>query len=110
MNNQKMLSRSLDKWLWFIIRILPILCFFVSFFSVGTDISFVSFVNTWSFTPVAELIDSLFLTYLSSACPISGFISYLILVDIIRIVYYVVSFMPLLASNFVDKMSRLGGD
>lgn len=99
----KKMSVKIDRLLWAFMWLLPFLCFFVSYFHLGTEISFLQFVNdNFAFPFIKDIFDNVLQAAFGSSFALTGFMSYLVAVEIVHCLFDVVVFIPRIAHSFVD--------
>lgn len=109
MKEQKM-KNKIDQLLWALIWLLPVLSYVVTFWRVGDAVPIFTYVNAnFSFAFVRELLDAIWLKVFNSALPLSGYISYLVVVEVVHCMFDAVVFVPRLAHAFIEKFTNFAG-
>lgn len=102
-------KRSLDRILWFIIMLLPIGVWFVLSWRNPSASDFLSYINSWAFPWVENILDSLFSYFDNYVCPCNGFLSYLVAVEIAHCAFDTIVFIPRFAHWLNDMVFEKGG-
>lgn len=104
-------EKKLYSLFWFIIIVLPLLLYFIMYFSTGTDLNFSDFISSYRFEFVANIFTDI-LNSATVAVPavVCDFLSYFISVEIMHLFVDVVIFLPRFARCFMEgiygKISR----
>ena len=104
------MKKKIDIFLWAFMWLLPFLVFFVNNYANGGTLNFNTFVNevfAWSF--IQNIFDGVWNTAFNSTLPISGYLSYLVLVETVHCVFDAVVFIPRLCHSFIGWLERKGG-
>ena len=97
-------SSCLNVLFWFIIMILPILAWlFNAIGGITQTESFIEYINGFgSWTFIKNLIDNVFSTLFDGNLALSGYISYVVSVEIIHVIFDVIVFVPRLCHKWVE--------
>lgn len=104
----KNLKLKIDSFLWAIIWLLPILAFFISWYRVGSAPQLFTFIDEqFAFGWVQDLINNVWNTAFGENLPLSGFLSYLIGVEVAHCLFDAVVFIPRFAHNLIEKGEKI---
>ena len=103
MKSKNRFSRKLDKVFWFILLLLPIIVYFVMYFSTGTTLNFITYVHNFRFPFIADIFESVFTSANFGGIVIVNYLSYCVGVEIAHCLFDVVVFIPRLAHKFISK-------
>ena len=92
-----------DKFFWTVMLLLPILAYFFGNFHAAESANFLEYVNTWKFSFIADIIDSVLSTVNFGTFPLVGYLSYCVGVEILHCFYDFLVFIPRLAHKWVGK-------
>ncbi|MBR2312471.1 MAG: hypothetical protein IKA46_04205 [Clostridia bacterium] len=107
---EKNLKQKIDLWLWALIWILPVLGYVVSFWRAGNAVPIFEYINTnFSFELIRNLLDQIWLKAFDSQLVLSGYISYLIVVEVVHCVFDAIVFIPRFAHALIDKFTSFAG-
>ena len=107
---EKNLKQKIDLRLWALIWILPILSYVVSFWRAGNAVPIFEYINTnFSFELIRNLLDQIWLKAFDSQLVLSGYISYLIVVEVVHCVFDAIVFIPRFAHAVIDKFTSFAG-
>jgi len=103
---------NLDSLLWGLIWMLPIFGYLVAFWRQGAAPALFTYINdNFAFTYIADIINNIWQKAFSCELVLSGFLSYLIAVEIAHVLFDVIVFIPRFAHAITDKaISFTGGD
>ena len=97
------LKRKFDLWFWFIVLLFPLIGFLFAYHGLGGEMTLLAYIdNEYAFAFVRNIIDDVWRAVFGAACPIGGFASYIVLVEIIHCFVYVLVFIPRMAQKFID--------
>ena len=98
-----MSKKRLDSLFWFMMYLLPIFCFFVIYFRSGTFEAFHMYIGSeWAFSWVSNVLDSITYMAFEETFYLTGYISYLVSVEIIHCFFDVIVFIPRFAHSLID--------
>lgn len=107
---EKNLKQKIDLWLWALIWILPVLSYVVSFWRTGNAVPIFEYINeNFSFALIHNVLDQIWLKAFDSQLVLSGYISYLIVVEVVHCVFDAVVFIPRFAHAVIDKLTGFAG-
>lgn len=107
---EKNLKKKIDLLLWALIWILPVLSYVVSFWRVGNAVPIFEYINAnFSFELIRNMLDQIWLKAFNSQLVLSGFISYLIVVEVVHCVFDAIVFIPRFAHAVIDKFTNFAG-
>ena len=104
--SQERLSRKLDAVLWFLLALLPVIVYFVMYYRTGNAVPFSDYINDiWRFDFIANIFESVFSStgIFGSSFVIAPYISYLVSLEIMRVFFYAIVFVPRFAYHFLTK-------
>ena len=104
--SQERLSRKLDAVLWFLLALLPVIVYFVMYYRTGNAVPFSDYINDiWRFDFIANIFESVFSStgVFGSSFAIVPYVSYLVSVEIMRVFFYVIAFIPRFAYKFLTR-------
>jgi hypothetical protein len=108
--NEKNLKQKIDLWLWALIWILPVLGYVVSFWRTGNAVPIFEYINAnFSFEMIRDVLDQIWLKAFGSQLVLSGYISYLIVVEVVHCVFDAIVFIPRFAHTLIDKFTGFAG-
>ena len=108
--NEKNLKQKIDLYLWALIWILPVLGYVVSFWRAGNAIPIFEYINAnFSFEMIRNVLDQIWLKAFDSQLVLSGYISYLIVVEVVHCVFDAIVFIPRFAHTLIDKFTGFAG-
>lgn len=101
---------KIDQLLWAMVWILPVLGYVVAYWRTGNAIPLFEYINTnFSFEFIKTLLDNIWLKVFNSQLVLSGYISYLVVVQIAHCMFDAVVFIPRLAHDFIEKFTDFAG-
>ena len=107
MNNFK---EKLDRVLWAVIWLLPVLAYFIQYYRAGTEINLLQFIdNNFTFDFVKNIINGAWNKGFGGDLKLAGYLSYLAAVEIAHCLYEVIVFIPKMAQEFYNKAIEKGG-
>ena len=95
--------KKIDCVFWFIVAVLPILVFVVSFFRSPETANFVTFISAYRFDFVANIFNQIFTDNLVFPSVLVDFLSYFVSVDIIHVFIDFIVFIPRFAHKLTNK-------
>lgn len=100
-------KEKIDRILWMIIWLVPFISFFIGFRQTGTETPIFTYIDTnFSFAFVKNLIDQIWATVFSgSSLCLSGYISYLVAVEVIHCLFDAVVFIPRFAHDLIESFT-----
>lgn len=102
------LKKKIDHLLWAFIWMLPVFAFFVSWYRIGEAPAMLTFIDEqFAFRWVQDLINNVWNTAFGENLPLSGFLSYLIGVEVAHCLFDAVVFIPRFAHNLIEKGEKL---
>lgn len=105
----KNLKEKIDQFLWAFMWLLPFLAYFVAWFRIGSAPDLLTYINsTYSFAFVEDIFNNVWQTAFNSTCPLAGYISYLVSVEIVHVLFDIVVFIPRFAHNVVGRCFECG--
>lgn len=100
-----------DHVLWALVWLFPVISFLISFWHTGTTEVLLDYVDqhfAWSF--IKDIFDNVWLSAFGSTPALSGYISYLTMVEIAHCFFDAMVFIPRFAHDLIDKCTHwLGG-
>lgn len=97
-----------DFSFWLVVMALPILYYlFASIGGISPDLSFIQYIDEfapWNY--VKSIIDDCLILVFNNTLPLTGYISYLVAVQVVHLFFDVLVLIPRLAHNL---MSYFGG-
>ena len=96
----------LDKLMWFIILMLPVLTYFVMYFHSEISVSFLEYQSAFRFDFIADILERVFVSLEFPLVPIVPFISYMVGVEVIHCFYDFIVFIPRLAHKWVGRVTE----
>lgn len=104
------MKHKIDQFLWAFMWMLPFLAFFVSWFRIGSAPAILTWIDQqFSFPFVRDILNNVWSTAFGAELQLSGFISYLICVEVVHCLFDVVVFIPRIAHTFIDKFVGFAG-
>lgn len=94
---------------WFFLMLLPLIVFLISYWSTGTTVSFFEFSELFAFAPVKTALDSCFGVAFGTVFPMSAYFSWLVFLEIARLLVDVLTFIPRFARGACERFSDIGG-
>lgn len=106
-------SRKVDRFtymadfaFWLAIMALPILYYlFASIGGISPNLSLLEYIDTfapWQY--IKTIIDDCLTLVFNDTLPLTGYISYLVAVQVVHLFFDVVAFVPRLCHNLMDKI------
>ena len=95
----------IDRLLWTFMWVLPIVIWFFTVEFIPETLPFFEWVDvtiSWSF--IADIFDAISSAAFGSSFILSGYISYLVQVEIVHVLFDVVVFIPRFAHKVIDKV------
>ena len=103
-------KQKIDYILWALIWLLPVISYVVTYYRIGNAIPMFEYIDThFSFGYVKTLLDNIWQKVFSSQLVLSGYISYLIVVEIVHCMFDAVVFIPRLAHGIIEKFTDFAG-
>lgn len=98
------------NWYFFVLNFLPIIMFIACVISNTTGSANITAINeffsNFQFTPVAEVEETLLVDYFgvtNFATCVTDYISYLVALVCLRIIYEIIVFLPRIAIDWTEK-------
>lgn len=105
-----MKRKTLDKLFWFIIYLLPVFCWFVVSWRNAQPQDIVSYLNTFGFPWIQNVFDTLFSYFDDFAFPLTGYLSYLVAVEVAHCGFDIIVFIPRFCHQLCDVFISRKGD
>lgn len=105
------LKTAIDYILWAIIWLLPFISFVVSFWRQEGAVPIFEYIDAnFAFSYVKDILDRIWDAAFGSSPVISGYISYLVMVEVVHVMFDAVVFIPRFAHDLIERCSGfLGG-
>lgn len=102
------LKTKIDHLLWAFMWLLPVLAFFVQYYRAGAELTLLQYVDThYAFDFIKNILDTVWETAFSCELKISGYLSYLVVVEIAHCLFDVIVFIPRFAHELIDRGTHL---
>ncbi len=103
------LKYKIDHLLWAFVWLIPIIGYLIAFWRTGTDVIIFTYINNnFSFTWIKNILDTVITTAFNTEFAITGYISYLVGVEIIHVMFDIIVFIPRFAHDMIDWGCNLG--
>lgn len=101
-------KEKIDNALWALIWLLPFLAYAIQYYRSGTDITMLNYVNSnYTFTWIKNILDQIWNTAFGCDLKLSGYLSYLVMVEIGHCLFDVMIFIPRFAHELIEKGTTL---
>ncbi|MBE6554918.1 MAG: hypothetical protein E7663_01605 [Ruminococcaceae bacterium] len=101
---------NLDTVLWGIVWMAPLLGYVVAFWRVGSAPALFTYINeNFSFDFIKSILDNVWQTAFDSELVLSGYLSYLVVVEVAHCLFDVVVFIPRFAHALVERCANFAG-
>lgn len=101
---------NLDTLLWGIIWMLPFFGYLIAFWRQGTVPALFTYIDEhFAFTYVQSIITSIWQKAFNCELVLSGYLSYLVSVEIAHVLFDVIVFVPRFAHAITDKAINFAG-
>lgn len=106
----KQFREKLDRILWAVIWLLPVLAYFIQYYRSGTAVYMMQFIDEqFSFDFIKTLINSAWSKgFGGEQLKLAGYLSYLVAVEIAHCLFDVVVFIPRFAQTVCNKAMGKG--
>lgn len=98
----KKLQMKIDSILWAFIWLVPFFAFFVSWYRIGNAPNVLTFMDSFQWSFIADIINNVWQTAFNTACPIANYLSYLVMVQVAHCLFDVIVFIPRFAHNLIE--------
>lgn len=105
-------KRILDRFLWAAIWMLPFFSYWIIYYRSGNGIPIFEFVNTeFSFDFIKNIIDNIWDTaFNGSTLAVSGYLSYLVAVEIAHCLFDAIIFIPRFAQSLIHRFTDFANE
>lgn len=105
----KQFREKLDRILWAVIWLLPVLAYFIQYYRAGAEINLLQFIDSnFTFDFVKKIINGAWNKGLGEELKLTGYLSYLVAVEIAHCLFDVVVFIPRFAQTVCNKAMGKG--
>ena len=102
------LKQKIDLLFWAFMWILPVFIFFVTYYRSGLEVDFIHFIDmNFAFPFIHDILDNVWNTAFGSTFSCSGYLSYLVAVEIAHCLFDVVVFIPRFAHSLIERSESL---
>ena len=107
----KNLKSKIDAYLWAFMWVLPVFVFFVSYYrSGGAPEFFLWFEREGMVFPfVKDVLDNVWQMAFGDYLFLSGYISYLVCIEVVHCLFDAIVFIPRIAHSFIDRAVGYAG-
>ena len=103
---------KIDALLWAFVWLIPFFAYGVAWFMVDTQVApdiltYIDGAFSWSF--IQDILDTVWQAAFGAVCPLSGFISYLVAVEVVHCMFDAMVFIPRFAHDLIERFTP-GGD
>lgn len=92
-----------DLFFWFLVMILPFFVWKFQIEAVATTATFLDYVNMhFAFGFIQDIIDNISTVAFGGVFPISGYLSYLVAVEIFHVLFDIIVFIPRFAHKVIN--------
>ena len=103
------LQDKLDRALWFVVAILPLIVFYVLNYRQGASTDFMAFVSSFSPFPfITDVLNNVTSTAFGVEFALNAYFGYLAGVEIMHVLFDVIVFIPRFAHKFLAKAVNFG--
>lgn len=101
---------NLDRILWGILWLAPLIGYLVAFWRIGSAPPVFEYIDEhFAFSFVKDIFDNVWQTAFESKLVISGYLSYLVVVEVAHCLFDVIVFIPRFAHALVEKCVGFAG-
>lgn len=105
------MKKTLDRIFWFIVYLLPLLAWFVLSWRNAQATPLLDYVNAFSFPWIRDIFDTLFGYFNQFAFPLTGYLSYLVSVELAHCAFDIIVFIPRFCHRLVSGViGKVGAD
>ena len=108
--NEKNLKQKIDLWLWALIWILPVLGYVVTYWRIGNAVPIFEYIDTsFAFDFIKDMLNEIWQKAFDCKLVLAGYISYLIVVEVIHCIFDAIVFIPRFAHTVIDRFTSFAG-
>lgn len=103
------LQDKLDRALWFVLAVLPLIVFYVLNYRQGANTDFITFVSSFSPFPfITDVLNSVTSAAFGVEFALNAYFGYLAGVEIMHVLFDVIVFIPRFAHKILSKAVNFG--
>ena len=99
-----MKANKIDRLLWALIWLIPFIAYVVTYWRTGEAIPVFTYIdNHYTFDFVKNITDNIWQQAFDCSLVISGYISYLVAIEIAHCLFDAIVFIPRFAHNIIER-------
>ena len=100
-------AKNLDRLLWALIWIVPFIGYIVTYWRTGEAIPIFTYIDTnFAFEFVKDITDNIWQQAFNCSLVISGYMSFLVAVEIAHCLFDAVVFIPRFAQRIIERSEK----
>lgn len=103
------LKEKIDHLLWAFVWVIPIIGYLIAYWRIGSAPPIFTYITeNFQFEWIKNILDNILSTAFQTEFAITGYISYLVGVEIIHVMFDIIVFIPRFAHDMIEWGTNLG--